>query len=185
MGELYEKFSAKLKSVDGECHYVAGEKELAAVITETLKKRDVGQIALFDSPYIKKQQLREQLTKSGYEVISGSLRQSLPASIGITEIQWGIAELGTSVQYAPEVDNRLCSTLVDTHIAILPEERILAELDDALDKIYQEESIPNFVGFMTGPSRSSDIERVLTVGVHGPKEQIVLVVGKGGKNNGK
>ncbi|MDR1322738.1 MAG: lactate utilization protein C [Gracilibacteraceae bacterium] len=179
---LYDSFAAKIASVNGECYRAADRKELLTLITEALQKRKAAKVALFPSPLLTEAGVPAALTEGGYEVIIDDLRRRIPqAAVGITEAQWGIAELGTLVQYAPEVDNRLCSTLVDTHIALLKSSAILPELDDALAAIASTGALPNYVGFITGPSRSSDIERVLTVGVHGPIELVVIVVDEGGR----
>ncbi|MDR0434899.1 MAG: lactate utilization protein [Gracilibacteraceae bacterium] len=179
---LYDRFAAKIASVNGECYRAANQKEMLALITEALQKRKAAKVAMFPSPLIEEAGIQTALTKGGYEVIIEDLRQKIPqATVGITEARWGIAELGTLVQYAPEVDNRLCSTFVDTHIALLKCPAILPGLDEALAEIASGGTLPGYVGFITGPSRSSDIERVLTVGVHGPKELVVIVVDEGGR----
>ncbi|MDR1605036.1 MAG: lactate utilization protein [Gracilibacteraceae bacterium] len=179
---LYEQFAARVAAVNAECYRAADTKEMLALITAALEKRQAAKVAVFPSPLITEAGLPDALAQSGYEVFIDDLRRKIPqATVGITETQWGIAELGTMAQYAPEVDNRLCSTLVDTHIALLKHSAILPELDDALAAIASGGALPNYVGFITGPSRSSDIERVLTVGVHGPKELVIIVVDEGGR----
>jgi L-lactate dehydrogenase complex protein LldG len=179
---LYDRFAAKVGAVNGECYRAANFEELITLITSALEKRNAAKVALFPSSLTTEAGVSGALIQRGYDVIVDNLRQRIPqATVGITETQWGIAELGAIVQYAPEVDNRLCSTLVDTHIALLKYSAILPELDDALTEIASSDALPNYVGFITGPSRSSDIERVLTVGVHGPKELVVIVVDEGGR----
>ncbi len=121
--------------------------------------------------------LKEKLTAAGFVVHTEDLFTATSQDdVGISEVNWGIAELGTLVQIAPEVDNRLCSTLVPIHIALLRTSAIVPELDDMLDTIHSLPQIPGFVGFITGPSRSSDIERILEIGVHGPEQVIVIVI---------
>jgi L-lactate dehydrogenase complex protein LldG len=179
--ELYEKFRARVVAVDAECYRVTNKEELETLLTEALKKRGTAKTVAFESDLTRSLGIQGIVTAAGSEFITEDIRRQIPqATVGITEMRWGVAALGSMVQYAPQVDNRLCSTLVDTHIAFLQAENILPDLDDAVAKIAAEELLPNYVGFITGPSRSSDIERVLTIGVHGPLEVIVIVIDEEG-----
>ena len=96
--------------------------------------------------------------------------------MGITEVQYGLADLGTVVQLQQDVDGRVASTLVPYHIALLRKSTLLDGLDTMIDMLSEMNPIPNFVGFITGPSRTADIECVGTVGVHGPLEIMVVVI---------
>ena len=57
---------------------------------------------------------------------------------------------------------------------MLGTERILADFNSVLERLQPEQI--NYIAFITGPSRTADIERVLTIGVHGPERLIVVVV---------
>ena len=61
-------------------------------------------------------------------------------------------------------------------IVIIKRSTILDNLDTMIDMLSAMPVMPNFVGFITGPSRTADIECVGTVGVHGPLEILVIVV---------
>ena len=52
----------------------------------------------------------------------------------------------------------------------------MPEYDDMFDILAELPELPNFVGFVTGPSRTADIECVSTVGVHGPLQMAVVIV---------
>ena len=96
------------------------------------------------------------------------------AKIGISEMDWGLADTGTLVQDATSVAQRLVSSLPGIHVAILPTGRILRDLATLLRTITPAQS--GYLAMITGPSRTADIERVLTIGVHGPERLIVLCV---------
>lgn len=175
--ELYEKFKAKFEGVNGECYRVEKADDLGDLMSDILAQKEVKTISIFESPLSQAANLTEKLAKAGFEVHTDNLLATTAHDdAGITEVKWGIAELGTLVQIAPEVDNRLCSTLVPIHLALLKTSSILPELDDMLGTIHSLPQIPGFVGFMSGPSRSSDIERTLEIGVHGPEQVIVILV---------
>ncbi len=80
------------------------------------------------------------------------------------------------MQTGQEIDNRICSTLVPIHVALIKTANLLPELDNVIDLIDEMPQIPSFIGLITGPSRSSDIERILAIGVHGPKQVIAIFI---------
>jgi L-lactate dehydrogenase complex protein LldG len=62
------------------------------------------------------------------------------------------------------------------YIGVVKGSTIVAEYDDMFDILAGLPEMPNFVGYITGPSRTADIECVSTVGVHGPLKMSVVVV---------
>lgn len=177
INERYEKFKMKFEAVGGECYRVTKADEVGDLLKEVLVNKSARTISLNESAISNSAMLVEKLTGAGFEVHTEDIFVNTQHDdVGITEVNWGIAELGSLVQIAPEVDTRLCSTLVPIHVALLRTTSILPELDDVLDALDKLPQIPGFVGFVTGPSRSSDIERILEIGVHGPKQMIVILV---------
>lgn len=177
LNDLFEKFKRKFEAVNGECFRVARTEELENFLAEILTTKGAKTISLYESPLSQSAGLKQKLTEAGFEVHTEDiLTNTEKDDVGITEVNWGIAELGTLVQIAPEVDNRLCSTLVPIHIALLKTSSIVSDLDNMLEILDSLPQIPGFVGFITGPSRSSDIERILEIGVHGPEQVIAILV---------
>ncbi|HVJ04484.1 MAG TPA: lactate utilization protein [Candidatus Saccharimonadales bacterium] len=96
------------------------------------------------------------------------------AKVGISQLEWALANTGTLVQTADAVDTRLVSTLPLLHIAIIPTASLLPDIPAVLRHIDPRKS--SYLSFITGPSRTADIERVLTIGVHGPERLIIVMV---------
>ena len=97
--------------------------------------------------------------------------------IGITFADYGISETGTLVVDSRDIDIRLASMIVNTHVVILPVSKIkmtMDELSPELVNMLKGES--SYVSFITGASRTADIERVLILGVHGPLELHILLL---------
>ncbi len=177
INEFYDLFKARYEAVNGECYRAASTEDIADLIVNVLAGKGAKTISLCESVLSQKAELNTRLTEAGFVVHTDDLfKNTIVDDVGISEVNWGVAELGSLVQIAPEVDKRLCSTLVPIHVALLRTTAILPGLDDVMEALDKLPQIPGFVGFVTGPSRSSDIERILEIGVHGPKQAIAILV---------
>ena len=177
--ELYEKFRTKLEAVSGECYRVKTAKEAGELVSKVLKQKGVQNVALLNASISQKGNFANQLGEAGIAVKTDHFRKVTPdAQAGISQVNYAIAELGTLVQADADanVDQRLCSTLVPIHVALVATSQLIPTLMEAMATLHRLPQIPGFVGFITGPSRTSDIERVLTIGVHGPKQLVVVFV---------
>ena len=100
------------------------------------------------------------------------------ADAGITGVERGIASTGTLLLTYGEGRGRSVGLLPDVHIAVLAADRIVADLSTALRLAYARGGPPPAaVTLVTGPSASSDIEKIRVTGVHGPRRLGVVVVG--------
>ena len=95
--------------------------------------------------------------------------------VGISTAQAAIAETGTLVLDSARERHRLVSLVPPVHIAIIDASSIFETLGEALAFIHQNNDISPAVTFITGPSRTADIELTLAIGVHGPQELYVIV----------
>jgi len=96
----------------------------------------------------------------------------------ITPVDWGIAETGTLVLDSTFEDVRMATMLAETHIAILPASKIkpdTAAVEKHLNAALKTDAA-SYTAFITGASRTADIERVLAIGVHGPQELHILIL---------
>jgi Fe-S oxidoreductase/L-lactate utilization protein LutC len=115
-----------------------------------------------------------------------SLRQKfINAAVGISGANMAIAETGTIVLVTNEGNADLTTTLPPVHIAVFGIDKVVASLDDAvatlrmLPRSGTGQIMSSYVNWITGPSRSADIEQSLTIGVHGPKEMHCVIVDNG------
>lgn len=95
--------------------------------------------------------------------------------VGISNAQAGIAETGTLVLDSAYERHRLVSLVPPVHIAIINASAIVETLGDALALLSKDKEISPAITFITGPSRTADIELTLTIGVHGPQALYVVV----------
>ncbi len=112
------------------------------------------------------------------QLLTSPLRNHLSEiHTSLTYADCGIAETGTLVLDSSSEDIRIATMLAETHIAVLSASQIYADavsLEEELTIL--QKSPPRYMAFITGPSRTADIERVLTIGVHGPQELHILIM---------
>jgi L-lactate dehydrogenase complex protein LldG len=98
-------------------------------------------------------------------------------AVGLTTAYAGIAETGTLMLLSAPETPTLLAFLPETALVVLPSERILRAYEDALCLLREERgALPRSINFVTGPSRSGDIEQTLQLGAHGPRRLCVLLV---------
>ena len=97
--------------------------------------------------------------------------------VSVTTAFAGIAETGTLLlRSGPEWPTTL-NFLPDTHIVLLPTERIVGSYEDGWDLLRATgEAMPRTINYITGPSRSGDIEQTMQLGAHGPLRLHLVVV---------
>lgn len=96
--------------------------------------------------------------------------------VGITGTHLGVAETGTLMLLSGNETYAATSLLPETHIAIVAASRIVATMEDAWARTRDEiGELPRAVNFVSGPSRTADIEGILQIGAHGPFRVHVIV----------
>jgi L-lactate dehydrogenase complex protein LldG len=97
--------------------------------------------------------------------------------VGVTGAFAAIAETGTLMVVSGPTTPASASLLVETHIAIIKASRIVAYMEDAWQLARDElGQLPRAVNFISGPSRTADIEQVLVLGAHGPYRVHLIIV---------
>jgi hypothetical protein len=113
----------------------------------------------------------------------GSLRQEIiEAGLGITGADYAVAETGSVVIVPRKGLSRLVSLVPPVHLALVRPQEVVETLDDLfrlrrLEYYRNGGDMGSYLNFITGPSRTADIEQTLVVGVHGPKEVHLVLLG--------
>ncbi len=183
---MFELFKTRAEAVSAEVHHFSARREALDFIMDMLKKEGVA-----DQPQsyavwaecsflngFDKKQLSEKVPGLKFDV---SREAAVESRIGITQMDWAIANTGSLAQDSTAVGQRLASSLPLIHIALVATDRLLADMPSLLTKIGPAES--GYIAMITGPSRTADIERVLTIGVHGPERLIIIFVDELGAMN--
>lgn len=191
------RFARELSAVGGEVHEArAGESAPEAIVrvfAESSGSLERGALLARDAdPYWMSPTGDDGFAKSlealGIELVdvdgSTAAGELARLQFGLTVADAALAETGTIVQLARSFRPRSLSLLPFHHIVVLPSERIYETFDEFL--AVQEErsrsesarSAPEerYFTWITGPSRTADIEKVLTIGVHGPARLSVILL---------
>ena len=106
----------------------------------------------------------------------------IEAGIGITGADYAVAETGSVVLLPQKGLSRLASVVPPVHVALVRPEDVVDTLDDVflmrrLDYHQNSGDMGSYLNFITGPSRTADIEQTLVIGVHGPREVHMVLLG--------
>ncbi|MCX7988501.1 MAG: lactate utilization protein [Thermodesulfovibrio sp.] len=175
---MFELFKQKAEAINAEVYYFKSKAEALDFIKDFILEHNPNKLSKgvvwCESPFLEgidKDSLLMELPQVEFNI---DLNSASSAKIGINQVDYGIAETGSLVEISENVSKRLCSTLPEIHLAILPLSKIEPTMDDIMKKI-DIRKIP-YLTVISGPSRTADIERVLTIGVHGPERVLILCV---------
>jgi len=150
---------------------VASQTEAIEAVRSIIEMSGAKHIAVSDSPLV-----RSVINGwNGVEFVPNTPVEYLFASdIGITGAQWAIAETGTLVLVSDAERHRLTSLVPPVHVCLLKADTIRQTLGEILE--LTRAKLSPVITFITGASRTSDIELTLAIGVHGPGELHVIVI---------
>ncbi|MFO0580837.1 MAG: lactate utilization protein [Anaeromyxobacter sp.] len=176
---MLETFRARAEAVSARVHRAAGKAEAVEVVLALLAKEGVsaepGRTAVWaEGPLLAgldRAALAARAPGLGFEV---TRETAAAARAGVTEVDWLVANTGTIAAAADAVAPRLAASLPDVHVAIASAARIVPDLAALFARLGPAQT--RYLSLTTGPSRTADIERVLTIGVHGPARLHVVVV---------
>jgi L-lactate dehydrogenase complex protein LldG len=174
------KFAEMLGKVGGEAHILNGE-EAAVSILRGIAGDFSGRIVLLppDSE-LEKLDLSRMLEETGVKVLQphrGNLEESGKAAMGVTTAQAGIADTGTVVLLHTAERGRLAALLAPVHVVFLRKAAVYPDkitfLEEARRAGMDFSATP--LTWVTGPSLTADIEKVLVRGAHGPGRVVALL----------
>jgi L-lactate dehydrogenase complex protein LldG len=153
------------ESLSNSANALCGRKQKKLIAAPLLQEEDAARLATL-------------CDERGIGFVQEGLRKHLAGiDIGFTMADFGIAETGTLVIDSSSEERRLATMISEIHVAVLPKSRIRStalELEAELREMMG--AAPSYCAFITGASRTADIERVLALGVHGPLELHILLM---------
>jgi len=162
-----ERFIERAQAVGVEITRVPEPAALAERVLAAVTAAGVRTAAIWADQLLRP--VADALRRGGVEITDDLSR----AEVGITTADFAVAETGTLVLGVGPGRARGVSLLPPLHVAVLPEDRIACTLFDLLPRL---EGLPSALSFITGPSRTADIEHTPVRGAHGPVAVSVFLI---------
>jgi L-lactate dehydrogenase complex protein LldG len=182
-GELIEQFESELQKVGARFHRATDADSVVEHIGQIASIRQARTAIGWDAQPFNGIDLAGKLEKKGIRFITEAsddafTRRAASADIGVSGVDHAIADTGTLVLLARTGQARSVSLLPPVHVAVVRPGQILSSLDDLFPVLRHDGKgeLASAVTFITGPSRTADIELTLVVGVHGPQELHVVLL---------
>jgi L-lactate dehydrogenase complex protein LldG len=187
--EIVALFIEEVMAVGGQVQLARSGGDVAERIAQICYEAGVSEVAMSGAGLLTGMKLAENLAERSFAIVSASdyrpdEQAELSARLascgaGVTAIDYAIAETGTIVLSSDEEYALLVSLLPAIHIAVLGHEQISAGIDAVVGRLKAErmarDNPSRAATFITGPSRTSDVELTLSIGVHGPKQLHLII----------
>jgi len=175
---LFPEFEQRATAVSAEVFRCATAGEARDALIRLVEAAGAKKAVVVECPLQRAAGVVETLRSRGVEVYTdpADIAAHAPtADIGISGVAFGIAETGSVFQDGYAIAARLVTILPPLHVVFLPGANIVPGITEAFEIIARSFD-RGYIGFITGPSRTADIERVLTIGVHGPSRFTIIAV---------
>jgi L-lactate dehydrogenase complex protein LldG len=176
--ELTTAFEAQLARIGASLHRVSTGQAGGRVV-EILRESGCETVAVAQA-VPGREVLLKGLHEAGLAAVPiESLAPVRRADAGVSVGRLGVAETGSVLLHSSSADRRV-ELCVDIHLVLLLSEGLVATLDEAFGVVREISGRgPAYVSLVSGPSRSADIERMLTIGVHGPRALHIVLLERG------
>lgn len=163
-------FAQNLKKVQGEFCYCTDEKDFVANLLGLIKQKKAKEIFVWE----KELQSFLEITDISFQKNTQNLKN---AEIGITSCEYLVARTGSILVSSRQNLGRSLSIYPPIHIVVAFASQIVYDVETALTKMREKYKVfPSMLSFITGPSRTADIEKTLVLGAHGPCELHVFLI---------
>ena len=148
--------------------------EIDAALKALVQDQNIRKATAWETPHLKRLGVTEILNSLGVELVSlhASKHEMALCDLGITEADYLLPETGTLVLTSSADKPRAVSLLPRIHLAIVRPDMLRADMH----QVFAEAKDQHYLVFITGPSRTADIELTVTLGVHGPKNLYVWML---------
>jgi L-lactate utilization protein LutC len=176
VAEPVARFHEALAAVGGHCLVVPDVAGAGVALQQLIEQKRTQRIAVSDAPLV--QQVCAQMDSAAVQFAQTDAPALFDCDLGITSAQWAVAETGTLILESERERHRLASLVPPVHVAIIEARQVRQTLGEVLQAISAQgrDALSRAVTFITGPSRTSDIELTPAIGVHGPGELYVVII---------
>ncbi len=176
------RFCAELKAAGGYPYVAESDEAAWRIIRKLLADTAARKVVLSRGGVVERLGL-DRLSREGFDVTtadaSAGMRDSFfTADVGISNVEYLIAETGSVVVASGVNEPRSLSLLPPVHIALASRQQLLPDLFDLFERLdaTPQAVVPSCLTLITGPSKTGDIELRLVTGVHGPGQVHVVLV---------
>jgi len=168
-----EQFLSEVKKLSGVSQRLS-TNEIADALKNLVSEQNIQKATVWDTPCLNQLGVANSLRSLGVELISPNANKHDMAlcDLGITEADYLLSETGTLVLRSSAEKPRGVSLLPRMHLAIVLPEMLRADMH----QVFAEAKDSRYLVFITGPSRTADIELTVTLGVHGPRNLYVWML---------
>jgi L-lactate dehydrogenase complex protein LldG len=188
---ILSRFVVEAERAGGVVREVVDPQTVGFSIAGLAKAQGITLCHATDSDLARDLNLQAALIEAGIRLAVGPSPDGIVhAGMGVTRATAGVAETGSILLHLDEMDAHLLSMLPEIHVALLHQDTVVDSLEEGLlltRYLILRSSLerrPSYCSWVTGPSRTADIERVLTIGVHGPRQLHIFVLPPMGKGIG-
>ena len=175
MSRLAERFRERAEQSQSQVHDLAG---WPAVIGLALSLVGDERVAVSPALASEVPEIVELLADRAHLPDADDPARSVAdAAVGLVRGELAVAESGSVLVAENELVDRVVSMLSRTVVQVVDRERVVGSLDDVAHWLAERGSTAGYSALVTGPSRTADIERSLTIGVQGPAAVHVVVLG--------
>jgi len=164
--DLIGSFERAATAASAEVHRVAGHAVPDDLLADLVMRYDIRSAVVSAEP--EAAEVGRALEALGVTVESLSIEAAAGADLGVTSATYGFATTGSVVQESDVAGGRTASLLPPVHLCVLRVDRLVPSTAALLRTLGAPGRLPSNLVVITGPSRSGDIEQIITLGVHGP-----------------
>jgi len=175
MDSEVERFLSEVNKLSGKAEKLA-QANIHSALQSLVTEQNIRKATVWNTPRLNQLQISTYLSSLGIELISPNSDKHTLAQchLGITEADYLLPETGTIAIHSSAEKPRAVSLAPRVHLAIVHPEMLRADMH----QVFAEAKDSHYLVFITGPSRTADIELTVTLGVHGPKNLYVWMVDK-------
>jgi L-lactate dehydrogenase complex protein LldG len=168
-----EEFLNEIKKLSGVGQRLS-PSEIDPALKALVEEQNIRKATAWETPHLRQLGVTEILHSLGVGLVSPNVGKDEMAlcDLGITEADFLLPETGTLVLRSSALKPRAVSLLPRVHLAIVRPEMLRADMH----QVFAEAKHDHYSVFITGPSRTADIELTVTLGVHGPRNLYVWMV---------
>lgn len=185
--KLIEQFTKEVLALSGEVYHANSEADVYEHILGIFAQNEAQEFIAWDDKHLPIADLNARLTVDGYtrhelDIPNEPERRHethlglSDVKIGLTSAMGALSDTGSLVVQCGVGRSRLASLLPPVHIAVLRKQHLFPSMAHFIQSHPHAAIETSNLVFITGPSRTADIEQTLTLGVHGPKELHIILL---------